>query len=96
MVVEKSRCHSRFSFGLFEENHISALPNCQRSHSAADTKILNDTVFMPIGLSLASVVGGGRFIVQRDLATNILVVNFQLMVINLCLFDILIYSLTYF
>ncbi len=51
---------------------------------------------MPVGSSLASIVEGGHFIMQRDLVTNLLVVNFKLMVINLCLFDVLIYPLIYF
>jgi hypothetical protein len=55
------------------------------SHSATDTKLLNNTVLKSIGSSLAFIVEGGRFIVQKDLTINLLVANLKLMAINLCI-----------
>ena len=48
--------------------------------------MLNDAVLKPIGDSLKIIVDGGFFIVQRDNASNLLAVNYTLMVTILLLF----------
>jgi hypothetical protein len=56
------------------------------SHPKDDSQMLNDTVLKPIGDSLKIIVDGGFFIVQRDNASNLLAVNYTLMVTILLLF----------
>jgi hypothetical protein len=50
------------------------------THPADDSKIHTDTVWTPIGASLKIIVEGGHFFVQRDVTTNKLVNNFNVLV----------------
>ena len=77
----KFRMSLKVFLRLKEKENISYLYQiASATHPADDSKILTDTVLTPIGASLKIIVEGGHFFVQRDVTTNKLVANFNVMV----------------
>ncbi len=87
MVEVNSGCHSRLYFGLILRKPFLSFTKLVVFHTLLLTQFL--TVLKSIGSSLAFIVEGGRFIMQKDLTINLLVANFKVMVITLSLYSFL-------